>query len=103
MKKEFLGFLIFAALSLNYSHCLAAARVSHTITDSIYSLEQINLGGVLQTILITGKDRSKPILLFVHGGPAFSEIALVRKYDRQLDKYFIVVNWDQRGTNLSYD
>jgi pimeloyl-ACP methyl ester carboxylesterase len=63
----------------------------------------VKLGGVSQTILITGKDRTKPILLFLHGGPAFSEMALVRKYDIDLDKYFIVVNWDQRGTNLSYN
>jgi len=68
----------------------------------IYSLESINLGGVMQKILITGKDSTRPVLLFLHGGPAFSEMALLRKYDRDLDKYFIVVNWDQRGTNLSY-
>jgi pimeloyl-ACP methyl ester carboxylesterase len=83
--------------------CTFGRAAFHNAADSIYSLERINLGGVEQTILITGKDRSKPILLFVHGGPAFSEMALVRKYDRDLDKYFVVVNWDQRGTNLSYD
>jgi proline iminopeptidase len=69
---------------------------------SIYSLENIDLGGISQKILITGKDSSQPVLLFVHGGPAFSEMALVRKYDSELDNYFTVVNWDQRGTNLSY-
>lgn len=85
-----------ALCSLN---CKATTAVK---PGSIYSLEKVNLGGIRQTILITGKDSTKPILLFVHGGPAFSEIALVRKYDRDLDNYFTVVNWDQRGTNLSY-
>ena len=72
------------------------------IFDSIYSLEKINLGGVSQTVLITGKDRNKPVC-FYSWRSSFSEIALVRKYDRDLDKYFVVVNWDQRSTNLSYD
>jgi pimeloyl-ACP methyl ester carboxylesterase len=86
--------------SLNGYAFMACSRKN---SDSIYSLEKLYLGGVPQTILITGKDSSKPVLLFVHGGPGFSEIGLVRKYDRDLDKYFIVVNWDQRGTNLSYN
>jgi pimeloyl-ACP methyl ester carboxylesterase len=102
MKKVTFLFLTLAALSLNYAYCRAFTRGIIKAADSIYSQEKINLGGVPQTILITGKDRSKPVLLFVHGGPGFSEIALVRKYNRDLDKYFIVVNWDQRGTNLSY-
>jgi pimeloyl-ACP methyl ester carboxylesterase len=70
---------------------------------TLYSLEEIVLGGVRQAILITGKDSSKPILLFVHGGPGFSEMALLRKYNRDLDNHYLMVSWDQRGTNLSYD
>ena len=102
--KKITGAAIFLITLFLYSNDgYALMTGGRKIADSIYSLEKINLGGVSQTVLITGKDRNKPVLLFVHGGPAFSEIALVRKYDRDLDKYFIVVNWDQRGTNLSYD
>jgi len=100
MRKLFL--LALLTLALVDSNCRSFAKNAPTATNSIYSLEKINLGGIPQTILVTGKDRSKPILLFVHGGPGFTEMALVRKYNRDLDKYFIVVNWDQRGTNLSY-
>jgi pimeloyl-ACP methyl ester carboxylesterase len=103
MKKVAFFISILSILSLNCSNSPAAFATVRKSADSIYSLERINLGGVPQTVLVTGKDRRKPILLFVHGGPAFSEVALVRKYDRDLDKYFVVVNWDQRGTNLSYD
>lgn len=95
--------IIFNASIFSYNSTFSPASIKPSTTKNIYSLEQVNLGGVRQTILITGKDSSKPLLLFVHGGPGFTEIALVRKYNRELDKYFIVVNWDQRGTNLSYD
>jgi pimeloyl-ACP methyl ester carboxylesterase len=87
----------------SYNIAFGSASIKPLTAHSIYSLEKVNLGGVHQTILITGEDSSKPLLLFIHGGPGFTEIALVRKYNRELDKYFIVVNWDQRGTNLSYD
>jgi proline iminopeptidase len=99
MKKQFFLNLAWVMTLLCSLHCKATTAVK---PGSIYSLENINLGAVIQTILITGKDSTKPVLLFVHGGPAFSEMALVRKYDRDLDNYFTVVNWDQRGTNLSY-
>jgi pimeloyl-ACP methyl ester carboxylesterase len=93
-----LAFLVFL-IAISYSgNCQTIAKPHH-----IHSLEKVKLGGLSQTILITGEDTTKPVLLFLHGGPAFSEMALVRKYNRDLDKYFVVVNWDQRGTNLSYD
>lgn len=97
--KALFYFAITLALSIS---CLAVKASDKPTAGGIYSLETIDLGGVKQTILITSKDISKPILLFVHGGPGFSEMALIRKYNSDLDKHFIVVNWDQRGTNLSY-
>ena len=70
--------------------------------SKIFSLESITLGGWPQKILITGNDTTKPILIFIHGGPGFTEMALVMKYNQNLNNHFIVVNWDQRGTALSY-
>jgi pimeloyl-ACP methyl ester carboxylesterase len=90
-------------LILFYALFVASVPVQSVKSKATFSLEKIALGGFKQTILITGKDNSKPILLFVHGGPGFSEMALLRKYNSDLDNHYLVVNWDQRGTNLSYE
>jgi pimeloyl-ACP methyl ester carboxylesterase len=73
-----------------------------TQAASIASIEKIKLGGMEQSVAIYGEDTSKPVLLILHGGPGFSEFLFFHSYNRELEKSFVVVNWDQRGTGLSY-
>lgn len=51
-------------------------------------------------MIIKGKDRTKPVLLYVHGG--MPDYFLTEKYPTGLDEDFVVVWWDQRGAGLSY-
>lgn len=76
---------------------------AQTRKDSLYSLEKPMINGVAQTILITGNDTSKPIILMLHGGPGFPEMPFFRTYNKVLDNDYIMVNWDQRGAGLSYN
>ncbi|OIK10348.1 hypothetical protein BIV60_21615 [Bacillus sp. MUM 116] len=70
--------------------------------ESISSLEEISIGGFKQTILIRGENIKNPLMLFLHGGPGTAQIGFAAKFQRDLEKNFTVVNWDQRGAGLSY-
>jgi pimeloyl-ACP methyl ester carboxylesterase len=61
----------------------------------------VTLGGVEQYISITGESRSNPVLLFLHGGPGRSMLGFDAEF-RPWEKYFTVVQWDQRGTGRTY-
>jgi pimeloyl-ACP methyl ester carboxylesterase len=82
-----------------------------TIADKgLDSVEKIRLGGVEQSILIQTEDVTKPVLLFVHGGPCMPVPGVVSRGQdyavsiatKELVKHFIVVFWDQRGAGKSY-
>ncbi|MFC7440714.1 alpha/beta fold hydrolase [Laceyella putida] len=72
------------------------------IEGSVATIEKIELGGHEQTIMIRGRDCNHPLLLFLHGGPGFAQIGFARHYQQELEKHFLVVNWDMRGTGKSF-
>lgn len=63
----------------------------------------IPIGGTKQWISVRGRNRSNPILLVIHGGPASPEMPISWAYEQGWEDYFTVVQWDQRGSGKSYN
>jgi pimeloyl-ACP methyl ester carboxylesterase len=73
------------------------------VPGSIASLETVVLNGVEQCILIRGRDVSKPVILFLHGGPGATNMVWRELFiTKELEENFVVVLWDQRGAGKSY-
>lgn len=74
-----------------------------TIQGSISEKKFIKIGGIKQGMFIRGEDQTKPVLLFLHGGPGTPEFAMSEAWETQerLEKEFVVCYWDQRGTGMS--
>jgi D-alanyl-D-alanine carboxypeptidase len=76
----------------------------NVIPGSIAVIETVILGGVEQTVTIRGADTTKPVLLFLHGGPGMpsSPWATWNNVHADLEANFVFVHWDQRGAGKSY-
>lgn len=68
-----------------------------TSPNGIEELRAVEIGGIKQWISVRGRDRRNPILLFIHGGPASTEMPVNWLYQGAWEDYFTVVQWDQRG------
>ena len=84
-------FLCLAQLNENVSD------LKNQISDEKYVL----INGIEQWITIKGNS-SKPIILFIHGGPGSPISPYVDILYKDLEKDFIIVQWDQRGTGRTY-
>jgi pimeloyl-ACP methyl ester carboxylesterase len=73
-----------------------------TSPNGIDSLEPVRIGGIDQWIEVRGQNVNNPILLFIHGGPGIAFIPLAGAFQGPWEKYFTVVQWDQRGAGKTY-
>jgi pimeloyl-ACP methyl ester carboxylesterase len=72
------------------------------LPGSIAALEKVTLNGSQQWVSIRGRDTSKPVLLFLAGGPGGSQLATERYALHELERHFVVVNWEQPGAGKSF-
>lgn len=84
-----------------YRQQLAAPALAIQSPDGVQEGMYVKIGGIEQWIQIRGEDRSNPVILFVHGGPGGSTIPMSSGW-RPWEKYFTIVQWDQRGASRTF-
>lgn len=89
------------ALAQDPRHVMEGA-LSLTGKDAINQTGFVSIGGIKQWVSVRGRHRSNPILLVLHGGPAFTLSPVSYWYMRDWEEYFTVVQWDQRGAGKTY-
>lgn len=77
---------------------------TYSINDpkGIEELKPVNICGIDQWLHIRGRNRTNPILLYLHGGPGFPMIGWRDGTFLAWEDFFTVVHWDQRQTGKSY-
>ena len=74
-----------------------ARRLSAPAPAGIVEETFVSSGGMEYWMTIRGEDRDNPILFFLHGGPGAGH-TMFNSLTRPWEKYFTVVQWDQRGS-----
>lgn len=74
-----------------------------TAPSSIASAERWHINGIDESVIIRGRRRSNPILIWLHGGPGSSETPVLRAFNAALEEHFTVVYWDQRLAGQTLD
>ncbi|MFB1479923.1 alpha/beta fold hydrolase [Corallococcus sp. RDP092CA] len=72
------------------------------LTDGIEKAEAVRIGGIDQWISVRGRHKDSPLLLFLHGGPAYTSLPTAYFYQGEWEEYFTVAHWDQRGAGKTY-
>ncbi|TGE04295.1 alpha/beta fold hydrolase [Hymenobacter fodinae] len=62
----------------------------------------VAIGGIKQWVYVRGQDKRNPIILFVHGGPASPMAPVSWMFQRPLEEYFTMVQYDQRAAGKTY-
>ena len=70
---------------------------------SVAEVTRVQIGGMEQGMVIKGRSLDNPVLLSLHGGPGASEYLTIKAFPLNLEDYFTVCWWDQRGCGLSWE
>lgn len=96
-------FILFLSLTIP-SFAIAQTEITKNNsapTNKISEEKFILINGIQQWVTIKGES-SKPILLFIHGGPGSPISPYSDNLYKDWEKDFIIVQWDQRGTGKTY-
>lgn len=99
---------LFLSVLLQFSYLLlfsfsakAQTATNSTKENRIEEERFITINGIEQWVTIKG-DRSKPAILFLHGGPGSPISPYSDNLYGSFEKDFIIIQWDQRGAGRTF-
>lgn len=92
---------------LNLAVGTAATAFVHTAWTAVAQQpisedDFVRIGGIDQWVAIRGRNRSRPAILFLHGGPCEAESPFLSLFAPWEQRY-VVTQWDQRGTGRTFE
>src|SRR5687768_5830724 len=78
-----------------------SAKNYPALKNTIHEERFISINGIEQWVTIKGES-SKPVILFIHGGPGSPLSPYSDTLYKEWKKDFIIVQWDQRGTGKTF-
>jgi pimeloyl-ACP methyl ester carboxylesterase len=88
-------YLIVSFSMLTFAFSFGQVSEFAKFIDTSYA---IKIGRINHWINVKGKDKCKPLFLWLHGGPGGSVMNIAHKFTKKLEDNFVVVQWDQRET-----
>jgi pimeloyl-ACP methyl ester carboxylesterase len=106
----FAGALLIVIILITIALWVKSPGVTKSIIDSegnpvegsISMIAKVTLGGQEQHIIVRGVDTTKPVILFLHGGPGSPEVAFIKHFNPHIEKEYVMVYWEQRGAGKSF-
>jgi len=99
--KKIIQSLFFCAFFFSCGLAIAQISKSKTGQTPVDTSFLLKVNGVDQYIEIKGVSKTNPVLLFIHGGPEWPATPMIRKFNQDLTKNFVLVSWDQRNCGKS--
>lgn len=104
-----IGIILILLISLLGLHVISPGKTTPLVKlngnpymNGLALMEMQEIGGVYQSLILRSKDIDNPVLLYVHGGPGSPEFPFMQHFQTDLEEYFTVCYWDQRGAGLSW-
>ena len=70
--------------------------------NPVAELVETSVNDDRQWLLKRGCDRQNPLILFLHGGPGMPAMFTAHRFQRALERHFVIIHWDQRGAGKSF-
>ncbi|MDC8772551.1 alpha/beta fold hydrolase [Roseateles albus] len=98
-RRRLIGVLSFSlVVTLGFFSAVGSAQAATPIAQEGFR----RIGGIEQWVTIHGQDSSRPVLLFLHGGPGNPLSPFAKNIYGTWSRDFVLVQWDQRGAGLSF-